>query len=354
VQAIEREAGMPRVLPPTSDDRALWDAWMSGFRFQALAAADELGVFQLLDGRIASANEVAAELKLGAVAAETLLGVLVALGLIDRRDGTYSLSDVGRNYLLPGSPYYWGPGLRIFRDIPVTFEPMLGALRGDRTPDPVVEESEAEPAEGMQREAADSALRWTRAMHSLSFPAAMGLALRGEFVGARRMLDIGGGSGSYCIALALKHPEMRFTVADTPEVCPATQHYIAQYGLADRIDTLPFDMHGNAWPAGYDVHFFANIFHGQEQDRCVQLARSSFAALLPGGRICLHEVLLSDTGDGPLTAVLFSAAMRYFNGHGKQFSAPELGAILQEAGFTGIRTVASYGYYSLVCGRKPA
>ena len=34
---------------------------------------------------------------------------------------------------------------------------------------------------------------FTRAMHSLSFPAATRVALRGDFEGVRRLLDVGGG-----------------------------------------------------------------------------------------------------------------------------------------------------------------
>ena len=38
---------------------------------------------------------------------------------------------------------------------------------------------------------------------------------------------------------------------------------------------------------------------------------------------------------------------------GKQYSAPELTALLQEAGFTGVSVTPTYAYYSLVTATRP-
>lgn len=79
---------------------------------------------------------------------------------------------------------------------------------------------------------------FTRAMHSHSFPAAMGLAEQFDFSGVKRLLDVAGGSGCFCIALALRYSEMQFTVMGLPVVCKLAEEYIADYGLQDCIDTL--------------------------------------------------------------------------------------------------------------------
>jgi cyclopropane fatty-acyl-phospholipid synthase-like methyltransferase len=188
-------------------------------------------------------------------------------------------------------------------------------------------------------------------MHSLAFPAATGVAARGDFVGVQHLLDIGGGSGSYCIALALRYPEKRFTVMDLPEVAPTTRQYIAAYSVQEQVGVLPFDMFATPWPDSYDAHFISNIFHDFDTAMCHQLASSSFAALPPGGRIYVHEVLLSDAKDGPLTPASFALAMTYFNGRGGQYTSEELAAILGRAGFEDVKTT-TYGYYSLTSGRK--
>ena len=62
-------------------------------------------------------------------------------------------------------------------------------------------------------------------------------------------------------------------------------------------------------------------------------------------------MLLEDTRDAPLAATSFSMNMIFFT-QGKQFTAGELEKLLVEAGFEEIALTPSYGYYSLVTGRK--
>ena len=53
---IDHAAGLE---PPTSDDRRLWDVWLSVYHFPTLAVADVLGGFPLLKEASASSEEVA-------------------------------------------------------------------------------------------------------------------------------------------------------------------------------------------------------------------------------------------------------------------------------------------------------
>jgi hypothetical protein len=330
---------------PEPEDRVLWDAWMSAFHFQALAVADDLGVFALLENQTASAEELASHLKLSPLSAEPLLDVLAALGLLQLVNGWFGLTQTARTFLLPSSEFYWGPALAYFRQISVSFEAMRDALRRSRSA-PRRERAES------QSQDIEAAAMFTRAMHSLSFPAATGVALHGDFGGVQRLLDVGGGSGSYCIALALRYPGMRFTVMDTPEVAPTTRQFIAEYGVQQQVDVLPSDMFATSWPSGYDAHFFSNVFHDFDARACRQLASNSYAALPSRGRVYIHEVLLGETRDGPLTPASFSLAMTYFNGAGGQYTATEIGDLLRKAGFEDITTIPTYGYYWLTSATK--
>ena len=51
-------------------------------------------------------------------------------------------------------------------------------------------------------------------MHSHSQPAALGLAGSSRFEGARRLLDVGGGSGCFSIALAQQWPQLRCSILE--------------------------------------------------------------------------------------------------------------------------------------------
>jgi acetylserotonin N-methyltransferase len=345
---------------PAAEDRAIWDIWLSMYRLPAMAVADELGLFAALDSAPATAAQVAQRLGFNRRATDVLLAMLAALGLLVARDGRHELADIARTYLLPKSPYYWGPLLRVLGVVAPQHEALTRALRA---PDDDASPTEAAPAHTEARPS-DAAEAWTRGeidraqaeavtrlMHCHSLPASVGVARNGNLAGVSRLLDVGGGSGCFSIAIAQRFPAIRCTVLELPAVCDVARRYIADGGVAERVDTISIDMFRDAWPRGYDGMFFSNIFHDWNAATNRFLALRAYEALQPGGRIFLHEQLLAEDNSGPVTTAAFSMLM-LLGTHGRQYTFGELEQILSNAGFVDIDSRATYGYYSIVSGRK--
>ncbi|MBW4562755.1 MAG: class I SAM-dependent methyltransferase [Mojavia pulchra JT2-VF2] len=332
---------------PTCDDRLLWDTWMSMFHFPTLTVADEVGLFPLLDKFPATAAEVAQSLSLSHRSTEALLGVMTSLGYLVQQSGKFHITEVSRNFLLPNSPYYWGGILHLMRSTPLSHSSLLEALQTDKSTiyddQDIWETHELEP---------EQAKAFTRHMHSQTVSPAAGAAIRGDFTDVKRLLDVGGGSGAFSFALARRYPEICCTILELPVVCKIAEEYIASAGLQEQIDTKAADFFKDPFPEGYDAIVFGNIFHDWGREKCLLLARRSFEALPKGGRIYLHEILLSDTKDNPLVATSFSMCMVWVT-EGKQFTAGELHQLLTECGFADILITPTYGYYSLISGTKP-
>jgi hypothetical protein len=334
--------------PPPCDDRLMWSLFLARYHFPALYAADELGIFEFIETTPATIPEIAAHCGIAPRAAEPIVGLLCSLGVLVQNAGRFGNTETSRTYLLPSSPFYWGPVLRFnidsdFREVNVLEAAKNKKQFGHEGEGDLWEDSEL---------SAEKAGKFTALMHSFSFGAAISLARRDEFSGVRRLLDVAGGSGCFSIAFAERFTELRCTVLDLPSVCPVTEKYIAQFGLTDRIDTVAGNMFTDAWPAGYDAVFISHIFHDWDRSSCEQLARKAFEALPSGGRIFLHETLLSDTRDGPAGVPDFSVNMLVYT-EGKQYTAEELGQILSGAGFGETSVVNTHGFYSLLSARKP-
>jgi O-methyltransferase domain/Dimerisation domain len=345
---------------PASGDRVIWDIWLSMHRLPAMAVADELGVFGALDSAPATTAELAERLGFNRRATDVLLSMLTALGLLMLRDGRHELADVTRTYLSPQSPYYWGPLLRRLGVLPQQHAALIGALRATDDRAATIEAAPAknrqspdDPSDAWQRGHIDRAQAEvvTRLMHCHSLPASVGAARNGNWQGVSRLLDVGGGSGCFAIAIAQHSPSIRCTVMELPSVCDVARRYIADGGVADRVDTVSIDMFREPWPRGYDGMFFSNIFHDWDVETNLFLARRAYEALPPGGRIFLHEMLLAEDGSGPVTTASFSMLM-LLGTQGRQYSFSELRQILTSAGFDDVDSCATYGYYSVVSGRK--
>lgn len=341
-------------LLPTCTDQLLWDTWLSSYHLPTLTVADEIGLFPYLESRQASREEVAAYFSLSSRAAEALLAVLASLGYLVQHQGRYSLSEPSRNFLLPASPFYWGGVFEVFKDGAPTHAHLIEAITQDKARQGATPGSDLPNTAPWEKADLSLALaaKFTGLMHSHSFPAAMGLARQGFFQGIKRLLDVAGGSGCFCIAMAHFHPQIQCSILELPPVCTLATEYIQRYNLQDRINTIPANMFTDPFPKGYDAVLFANIFHDWTEEQCLHLGTKACEALPPGGRIFLHEMLLGDGKDGPVPAASFSMAMLKGT-KGKQFTAQELESILQRCGFVNVSINHSYGYYSLTSARKP-
>jgi hypothetical protein len=345
-------------LAPTTDDRRLWDLWLSGVHQPAIVAAEEAGVFSALAAAPATAAELAARLGCEERATRILVRLLAALRLLVLRAGRYHLGDEARIYLVKGSPWYWAPMASVavsdwHRDrlLEKLRQPSSDHATGPEGTPLVSTEGRAADDWAAGRMSPQRAREIAARMHAHSRPAAVGVARHYDFSGVKRLLDVGGGSGCFMVAAAQAHPHLRCAVMELPAMCEAARDYIEANGVADRVETSPVDMFRQPWPRDFDALFFSNIWHDWNPRTCQWLAARAFETLPPGGRILLHEMLLDDDGAGPLTAASFSMLMLLAT-QGQQFSLQELKEILQAADFVGIEVMATHPHYSVVSALK--
>jgi acetylserotonin N-methyltransferase len=330
-------------------DRLLWDVWLSHYQYPTLACADELGLFRRLEAGPLTFDALRDALSLAPRPAEILLGMMRALGFIERQQrSAYSLTDTARVYLLPSSESYWGPAFRSRRS--VLQDQIMRALKSDRAPG--IEWGSSLCDQWSAGMSSETSRVFIEAMHAQSARPAWTLAELALWSGVRTLLDVAGGSGVFSLRIAERHPNTRIQVLELPGTAAFTRRYVASSPAAMRIEVVERDMFDGQWPAPVDAVLASNVFHDWSASACQTLARRAFAALRPGGQLHLHEMVLGASGDEPLSAVCFSMAM-LLQTDGKQYSLSELREILCAAGFADVSARAALGYFSLVTASKP-
>jgi Dimerisation domain len=184
---------------PRADDRLMRDVLFGISGYPAVLVAHDLKLFPLLAERPRTLPELCHALNIAPRAAEALLSVSAALGLLAERDGRYSLTPVAEDYLVEGSATYYGGyfDMMIQNYAMYSFESLKRAVLTN-TP----QFYGGDDVFTSHRNRADRVRTYTRAMHGTSMAAALAWPERIDLSRHRLMLDIGGGSGAHAIGAA--------------------------------------------------------------------------------------------------------------------------------------------------------
>ncbi|MGI9119363.1 MAG: methyltransferase [Acidimicrobiales bacterium] len=122
----------------------------------------------------------------------------------------------------------------------------------------------------------------------------------------RRLLDVGGGTGSWSIAPARAYPNLHSTVVDLPVVVGMARERVAAAALGDRVDVVAGDAMAGELPSGHDAFLLANFVHywSPEENRAL-LARLRRTAT-PGARLLLADFWTDATHTQPVHAALMA------------------------------------------------
>ena len=335
------------IASPRTDDRRVWDVLLALWGYPAVLVAHQLKLFELLRDRPLTLDEVCRAKNLAKRPAETLLSVCTSLGFVALGDGRYSLSPVAEDYLLPSSPTYFGWFFDAWAPIYSLWSPesMLKAVMTDRPQGPF-----ADPNNAFASWHSEQALNFTRAMHSASMAPGLAWPKLLDLSSHRMMLDVGGGSGAHAIGAAAAWPNLCALILDQQIICDIARSFIEKYGLQDRVSTLALDFFNDPFPPA-DLHFYGMIFHDWPPEKCRFFAQKSFQGLSAGGRIIIHEMLFNDDRTGPFPVAAFNVDMLVAM-PGQQYSGRELSGMLAGAGFKEIEVKPTFGYWSIVTGRK--
>jgi predicted O-methyltransferase YrrM len=308
---------------------------------RALLTAVELDLFSAV-GQGATAAEVASRLQTDERATEMLMNALVALGMLQKKNGVFRNTRVAAQYLTERSPDS------------VRLAMMHTAYLWDRWS--TLTECVRTGTSQQRANTGERDRHWTEA-----FIAAMDrnvgeraplLTKAVDTSGVRRMLDVGGGSGGYSIAFAKASPELRAEVLDSPAVLPLTEQYIEKSGLSGRVKTRPGDLQRDEFGHDYDLVFVSAICHMLGPAENQDLFRRCFAALALGGRIVVQDFILKPDKTAPRQAALFALNWLVVTRHGNNYSEDEYSAWLGQAGFRDVRHVLLPGSTGLIIGSR--
>jgi hypothetical protein len=340
--------------PPRTDPAPVLDLLRACHATElVVAVVAHLNVFGLLAEGPLSREALRDRLQLADRPAHVLVTALRAMGLLSvDGNGHLSPSPLGAEHLAPGSPF----DLSDYVGLAAASPGVLSMLERLRTNRPVGSDRPQAGTAFVSRAGHPSAMEhrrlareFTLALAGRSMSMAPVIAERLPVGDARSLLDVGGGTGLYSIALLQRHERLRATVFDRPQVLGVTEEVVARHGLSDRVTCMPGDMLVDPLPPA-DLVLLSNVLHDWDVPECRRLVARGAASVAPRGTVVVHDVFLHDELDGPLAVALYSAALLAVT-EGRAYSARECATWLREAGLTVQGPIPTLAHSGLLIGR---
>jgi hypothetical protein len=330
---------MTTALPDPPDDldpdhfAALGAAFMGG---KMLCVAAELDLFAKLADGPRSVDEMVEATGLPRRSLDVLLSGLTALGVLELADGRYANGRDAQAYLAGRTSVDLRPGLRLYNHI---VYPMWMGFEGTvRTGQPA---RHGAPSEEFARIFSEGVEAWT-------LSAARALPARYDFAPHARILDVGGGTGSYLLPILARWPGVRGTLFELPPSADAARRRLAGEPAASRVEIVEGDALFDPIPTGHDLVICAGFLHLFNADQVVMVLRRIRGAVDPGVKLLIVDQWLDRTRTRPVFAAMLAATYLLISGAGGAYSVEEGARSLEAAGFRFLEHRPLAGVTSLV------
>ncbi len=334
---LNMTADTPPPAPPPHPVLALSRAFMES---RILLSAAELDLFTELSRQPRDAAALAATRGWQLRPLAALLDALAAMRLLDKSDGVYRCPPEIAADLSADSPASVLASVQHAAGLWNRWTGLTVRVTGGR----------AGPATD-----AGYTRAFIEAMHVIARPQAARIVAAVRPGGARRLLDVGGASGTYTMAFLEALPGLQATLFDLPEVIPFARERLTAGGCLDRVTLVAGDYLADPLPGGHDLAWLSAVIHSNSPEQNLTLYRKVCGALVPGGRVVIRDHVMSEDRTAPRAGALFAINMLAATESGCTYTFREIAAGLIEAGFRDPRLIQSGETMdALIEARKPA
>jgi ubiquinone/menaquinone biosynthesis C-methylase UbiE len=309
---------------------------LSGSYWQActLHTGVKLDLFTLIGDGVMTPDQLARRAAADVRGIKLLLNALSAMGLINKTGDSYANTAAAVEFLDRNSKSYIGHMIMHHHYLVAPWAQMDLAVR---TGQPVGRREGDRHEENLRREA------FLMGMYNIASQQAPQIASEIDLGNRKRVLDLGGGPGTYAINFCRRNPKLTAVIYDLPATRPYAEKTVARHGLADRISFCSGNYIEEEIPGRYDVVWLSHILHSEGSDTCEKILSKAVNTLESGGMLLIHDFFLWDTMDGPLFPALFALNMLQATSEGQTYSEAHVKQMLQNAGLSDIKRLTYAG-----------
>ena len=309
--------------------------WITG----VIITAVHLKIFTILSDRELTVGEISQKCQAVPNYLKILLDACVSLGLLKLENDKYSNSHFSLVYFGEGQRFYVGDFLKLVND---------ESLQWFQLPDLI---------HGIER--TDQESPYIRSDYKTFISAMNNIGNLGEaealkdavdLSGCKRMIDAGGGSGLYSVALCQKYPKLHSTIMDVKDTLAVTKEMIADRPEKGRIDLVEGDFLRDPLGDNVDVVLLSDVIYEVSNTKIV--LKNAWKSLAHNGMLVIRGYYADPENSRPLFGALFAVKELVDDPKREIMTISILEKTVREIGFRVIRVSPLTEYSFALVSRK--
>ena len=296
---------------------------------QTLLTANRLDLFDVLSSGPLRASDVAEKMSLDPRMTGLFLNACVGLGLCEKSDGLFSNARVSEVFLTTNSPASMQNSMSFMDDIYATWGDLEQALRSGQP---------AKAATTYLGNNKEQTRHFVYSMHDRAMAIGRALPDVVDLSGRKKLLDVGGGPGTFSAMLTARYGGLQAEVLELPGVADVAEEILKATAADDRVSMIRGNYHETEFGSGYDAVLMSGMFHRESAINCQRLIEKATNCLVPGGIVIVNDVFTDADGTTPEFSALFGITMMLTAGDGCVHSDADVAAWMEASGLGKINT----------------
>jgi SAM-dependent methyltransferase len=301
-----------------------------------LIAASDVGVFEALGDDALDLDALAVRIAVPKRTVRICADAMVALGLLERDGDLYRNSPVAEAFLSGRRDGDLRPFLRYLDVSYRAWAEFTNAIRA------------GQGSGFITRLDSETQRVFSAGIESATAGTAVALAESYEFGQHRRLLDLGGGTGSFLARILDRHPAIECGLFELPHVVAMARENLKAQTSSGRVWFYEGDLLQDPLPTGYDAFLLANVVHVFTPEHNRGLLERVHASALPGARLLLVDFWTDPAHIQPVFAALMAGEWLMGRGEGDVYSEDEVRDLLTATGWVMIGRRPLTGPASLI------
>ena len=287
-----------------------------------LFVSNEIGLFEKLGDGSSTLDDLASSSGVPRRTLRIVADAMVALGFVQRDGDRYANAPVAAEYLSGRSPADMRAFLRFFNHI---------SYPGWLKLEDAVRTGKGQSRHGLFSE--QEQLIFCAGVEVLTAEPAQALAASYDFSQHRRVLDLGGGTGSFLIPVLRGHPHLEATLFELRTVVPIAEKRLRSDSATRAVGIVGGDFFADPIPDGHDAVIVANVVHLFSPERNRTLLERLRRRAPAGARLLLVDFWTDSSHTQPPLAALLAGEFLIIAGEGDVYSEEEVREWLEATGW---------------------